>query len=82
MDTLGIGSLPDILTQFLKKLHYIRKTILGFSEILLKATLMYLSCPGRDGQIVVELVESVKAAFHGKLPVEIKLKLEAKEEEI
>lgn len=81
VDTLAIGSLPEILVQFLKKLYYIRKTILGFAEILLKATLIYLACPERDEAIVVELIDSVKAAFNGKIPLEIQFKLKKAKEE-
>lgn len=68
---------PEILTQFLKKLHYIRKTILGFPEILIKATIVYMNLPQPDPEIVEELVGSVKSVFNNKIPNEIKLKLNA-----
>ena len=65
----------EILTQFLKKLHYIRKTILGFPEILTKATLVYLNFSQADPDIVDELVGSVKSIFNNKIPQEIKAAL-------
>jgi hypothetical protein len=70
---------PEILTQFLKKLHYIRKTILGFPEILTKATLVYLNLPHPDKEIVDELIGSIKSVFNNKIPNEIKLKLAEQE---
>ena len=75
VDSLEIGSLSEILTQFLKKLHYIRKTILGFPEILTKATFLYLNCPEPDESIVKELVGSLESVCNGEIPQEIKEKL-------
>ena len=65
----------EILTQFLKKLFYIRRTILGFPEILAKATLAYLKFPEPDESIVQELIESLKDAYKGKIRIDIKQEL-------
>ena len=70
-----LDSAKDLLTHFLRKLHYIRRTILGFPEILAKATLAYLKCPAPDEAIVQELIGSLKEAWKGKIPVEIKSEL-------
>lgn len=67
----------ELLTQFLKKLHYVRKTILGFPEILAKATMIYLQASqgSPDQSILDELEESLTQAFNGKIPHEIDEKL-------
>ena len=70
-----LDSCKDLLVQFLKKLHYIRRTILGFPDILAKATLAYLQCPEPDESIAQELIESLKEAWKGRIPVEIKNQL-------
>lgn len=64
----------DLLTQFLKKLHYIRKTIIGFPEILSKATLLYFDIASAQPDalsVADELIESVKSAYDGWVPQEI-----------
>ena len=72
------SELSDILTQFLKKLHYLRKTILGFPGILAKSTLIFLNSSNcLDLDIVEELSASLNVAFNGKIPDEIKLKIES-----